>query len=672
MKNLFIIFYTFLFLCSSQWSFGLEPQGSFGTDQEHSSNICYFQMTTKGDITKDEATGLSKKIEEIGATNVNVIDYYTNIKEDPEIRFEKMIQDNRKCTCLAISGHHTGDFASATKGGILNLEWIEKLSCEHADWFKNVKCLYLDGPNTVMDSYLTSVRSNGDIKFTGDKFSTGKGPSLKLEEGAAGTIKSLNHSYANTLDEHTPLSSRYLRAFPNTNIYGFTEGNVPWSGGDENIMKHIALITKALEEEDKELEEAKKKMKGLDDKGKFIKSLETLTADACDPEYVKQWEKVSESAEAVVNKKDQLSKDARRLGCELINNKQILDGSKEGKKNDAKKAILDALKETVANADLSHLLINNILETLTLADNMKAGKYGKKDKDFIKQVEKVLGTSEGFVFKATLGEKLNSPTLSSLKRADYIKIHQRLWGNSEIVTDAVQDLMNKATELSKGSSNERILGILISDQLSQYDLLSREQIDALTNNPRLFPTGNSTDWQKSMKRRLEYRSYTATETDKKARHPFITNLEDKAGSPADVKILTEEILEASDTDTLLKLAGTITTGDYSIDQKNYQFIEQLRNHMERAPKGESRLDMANKYLEESKSRRPNPGKDNFQVNLLVALYNLPDEEFQNNPEAYGGARSKKEFFDKLQLNGKINRHAKPILDSIQRRWANPS
>ena len=671
MKNLFIIFYTVLLLSSSQWSFGIDEQ------YKDSLNICYFQVTTKGDSKKDEAAGLTGKIQLKGASSeVNVIDYYKTSEHKPRRQFEKMIRDKQKCDALVISGHHTGDFASATKGGVLNLEWIEKLACKHEDWFKNVKALYLHGPNTVMDSYLTTIRLNEDIKFTGDKFSTGKGPSLKPEGDFASNIKALNHSYANTLDEHTPLSSRYLRAFPNANIYGFSEGNTKWSYGDEDIMEHIALVTKALEEEDKALKEAKKKMKGLDDKRKFIKSLETLTADVCDPDYIKKWEDItsSQSAEAVAKKKDQLSKDARWLGCELINNKQTLENKNatDEEKDNAKKAILTALKKAVGNADFSHLLINNILETVNLADKMAAGEYGDKDKDFIKQVETVLETFGGSLFKATLSEKLNSPVLSSLKKADYIKIHQRLWGNSEIVTDAVQDLTSKATELSKGNNNEKILGALIADQLSQYDLLSSEQIDALANNSMLFPTRNSTDWQKSMKQRLEYLSYAKAED--KANHPFISGLQNRARSPASVAVLTEEILEENDTDTLLKLAKAIAPEDDSFDSKNESFTETLRDHIQRAPKGESRLDMANKYFEESKSGRPDPGKDNFQVNLLVALYNLPDEEFQTNPEAYGGAGSVKEFFDKLKLdeNPNLNGYAKPILDSIQRKWANPS
>ena len=642
-------------------------------DPNEKPRICYFQVTTS-----KEHDNLKTKIDDIEANNkLEIEDYYADEDVGTAGRFEEMIQKTKeagkKCHSLVLSGHHTGDFISKEKG-LLPLEFIEKLSCkkEYQDWFCHVKSLHLHGSNTVRDTYLKDVKDDKPVTVTGDSDSTNPDKVVHLtndtEQSSDDTKRSsddtffLNHSYADTLDEHTPLNSRYLRAFPNTNIFGFS-GTAKLAKGYDDIFKHISQVGNALAEEDRVLAEASTE-------DKFIAGLKAITSEDCS-HALDEWNDLHGTTETeAVKNKDYT--EARRLGCELINQKQILDGSTSGDKQQAKKDIKKTLEEIVADKELSHLLMHNIHETIKLADNMAEGEYGAKDKDFINQVKKALKKE---TFQDTLKEKLASPILSSLKKADHIKIYQELWKtDTNTVEKAVENLVNKANKkLSEGNHNEKILGALIADQLSQYDLLKIEEINTLKNNSNLFPD-NGTDWQKTMKQRLEYRSYFKA-LDQTGHNFNVNNAKD---NPSHVQLITEEALKKNDMKTLLDLAQTVAPDNYLYRQEeggeeggitpdNKGFAQALHNHIRWAPKGESRLDMTNKYLEES--GKSSTDKDNFQANLLWSLYYMPDKEFQKNPQAYG-ASTKKEFFDKLTTSH-LTEHSKPVYEIIQKELAKP-
>ena len=673
MKNLLIIFSALLFLSSSQWvleeTFAAEwdcPEKA-PKDPNEKPRICYFQVSTSKEEGRTEYENLENEIKKIEATNkLEIEDFYADEAVGTAGRFEKMIQKTKekgkKCHALVLSGYHTGDFISKEKG-LFPLEFLEKLSCreEYQDWFCNVKGLYLHGSNTVRDTYLKGVKDSKKVTVTGDSDSTStkKTTHLTSTERSSDTTFFLNHSYADTLDEHTPLSSRYLRAFPNTNIFGFSE-IAGFAKGFNDIFNHISQVGNALAQDDDT-----SKTSVADE---FISGLKAITSGDCS-HALEEWNKLNtERGTEAVKKKDYT--EARKLGCELINSKQILDGSISGNKAKEKEKIIAKLEEITKKKELSHLLINNIYETIKLADNMAAGAYGEKDRNFITKVKGALKNSN---FQKALEEKLASPILSSLKKADHIKLYQRLWGDTSTVTNGVTDLLNKAnTKLSQGNHNEKILGALITDQLSQYNLLTNEQINTLKNNSNLFPE-KGTDWQKAMKQRLEYRSYFKAPN--KAGHNF--NVNNAKGNPSHVQLITEEALKKNDMETLFKLAQTVAPENYlyrqedgGITDNNIGFAKSLQNHIRWAPKGESRLDIAKKYLEESS--QSDTGKDNFQANLLWALYSMPDEEFQDNPTAYGDANSKKAFFDQLKNSSNyFTEHSQPVYETIQRELNKP-
>ena len=626
MKTLFTVFFSFLFL-HSPW---------LASVTNEKPRICYFQLTTS-----NEAGDLKGRISEINASEKVEVENYDIGAKHPTTAFKDMIKDNQKCDALVISGHHAGDFASKEKG-TLPLDFIEKLACNpnYEKWFKNVKALYLHGCNTLKDSYLKRIRegSDPDKGQTGDKLSLrevevlGK---LNLTWEDAKSAYVTNYSYANTLDEHTPLSSRYMRAFPNTSIYGFrSKGGTGAGGGD--IFKHILKVAKALRSDPPEQTLAT---------DEFLKGLGTITADECaDDSDNDKW------PSAVIRNEYQLP--ARRLGCNLINNKKVLDdeNSSSEEKEKAKEEIKKALKEIAKDKELSHLLINNIYETVKLADKLAAAEDDSKDTDFLKQIQSILTSNP---FQSTLEDKMNSPILPSLRKADYIKLYQRMGGDKGAVRKATENLITNVILKKDQSDNQKVLGILIADKLSQYKLLSSDQISRIENNPELFPPPdkNPTDWQNAIKWKLGYRGYTVAEGDSKTGHSFIKSLGSNAKNPNYVRSVTMEILKHNDLNSAFQMAAAIapeSTSDGSINDKNTAFIRSLKAHIQYAPKGLSRLEMVKGYFTQSHYLSgETKGKERFQANLLTALWNLPDEEFKENPEAYGGAKSKKEFFNQL-------------------------
>ena len=94
----------------------------------------------------------------------------------------------------------------------------------------------------------------------------------------------------------------------------------------------------------------------------FVSAISKITADECDGE---KW--AEDPGKEFIQKKESAKyKKAKDLGCQLINAKQVLSGEKAGDKEKAKKSITEALKKIVKDKTLSHLLLNNITDTLQL------------------------------------------------------------------------------------------------------------------------------------------------------------------------------------------------------------------------------------------------------------------------------------------------------------------
>ena len=503
--------------------------------KEGKFHVCFFELnnTTTSDNLKD-----NKKFEESLASGTEV-HTFTPESGGFKAMIEETSKGEKKCDSLVISGHHTGDWYG--KFGGLKLKELEDLSCDpkYKDWFKNIKALWLDGCNTVTDNVVQDSKNPPSPDSESARVSE-----KETEEGkyiSKYKIKNLNQAYTLSLDKNTPLSSRYLRAFPNTQIYGFN-GAAPEGGGESNqigstsfIANHLSRIGQALKTE-KELSEQP-------NTANIKLGLMALTSDDCDKDRIEAWEEIGEShqylrPEAIENQSYAM---AEKLGCDLILAKQVLedpdsksarealaqkikegdypelldlankilsDTSSESEKY--KKAIELAKKlvnktlDTIIEEDrelgnnnhqlsLTHLLFNNIYETWTTAK-----KYKTKDSDFFNSVKNKLASNN---FRRSLQNRIESEQTSSIRKADYIKFYIDVNNinntKPDFINIAISDLVSKSESLfpelispRKGPLSEksrRALAFSVADQLLQYDLLSKEQKINLLKSSSLFP-----------------------------------------------------------------------------------------------------------------------------------------------------------------------------------------
>ena len=515
--------------------------------QEKTHHICFFELnnqTSSENFKKDlKSKDLSK------GTKVHIFtpqfelksqDSNAEVMKGFKAMIEKTSKDGNKCDSLVISGHHTGDWYGQYGG--LRLKDLEDLSCDpkYKDWFSNINALWLDGCNTVTDNVLKGSPNIPTPDLEATRVSEKETSGTYVSEFK---IRELSQAYTASLDKNTPLSSRYLRAFPNTQIYGFNgvapEGHQ--SGNFSFIAKHLSNIGTALK--------AQKKFLGHNETVKKIKlGLTALTDELCDQDRIKAWETTGDSLKLKTEAIEQLNyKMAEKLGCDLILAKQVLKdpsskSSREAlaktikngsypnnllklanailsnsldEKQKSKKA-LKLAKELVnhtlteiiekdqelgsddSKLSLTHLLFHNIYETWTTAK-----KYQNKDNSFFKSVKNKLRSNK---FKnSLLQDRIKSNQTSSIRKADYIKFYIEVNNKKDdegIIDKAIEDLIEKSINnfpnLKSLRANDtisersrRALALSVADQLLQYDLLTNNQKIQLLNSYELFP--NKTD-----------------------------------------------------------------------------------------------------------------------------------------------------------------------------------
>ena len=517
-------------------------------------HICFFELDNtrtsqnfKNRIkNNNQRTDLCKKRQEFSSTNTVVHCYQPQIgkNERGAPAFKRMIQEVLKagdrCDGLVMSGHHTGNWYGKTGG--IKLKDMEDLSCDpkYRDWFSNIKALWLDGCNTVTDNILKSDRSN--IPTPDSETARVVGKEYSAEEMDRGAVAGTSQAYTASLDKNTPLSSRYLRMFPHTQLYGFN-GAAP-EGKDKGewvsfIADHLSLVGRALQAEQSQTEQIKKK----DQIKQALSAI--LSVDPCDEEKIEAWEKASWDGIKTESIEQQDYSTAYKLGCYLTLAKQVLDDpySQENQKalaqyiknlegdkslankkellelaNEilnkpnpdkavqlAKKTLLNTLDE-ITNQDTglkeedktyTHLLFNNIYDTWKTAQ-----KYKTKDNAFYKQAQRKLQADN---FKVSLRERIKSNQTASLRKGDYIQFYMEVNGLSlskapGFISNGINSLIEKAEKVfpdlkSPRQSNipvesRRALAVSVVDQLFQYGLLTEKQIISLVSNKNLFPKSN--------------------------------------------------------------------------------------------------------------------------------------------------------------------------------------
>ena len=475
--------------------------------QAQKLELCYFDLSGQPDNKFLMENLQIVENEENISIHANAPEKNANINE----AFKNWVTNNKdkNCSGLIFSGYHTGGHFHQEGGDTegnknkLSLSLIERLACDEdlKEWFGNVKQLWLFGSYTVRDKYLKSTRE-GKHKDqrkagtkTGDKLAA---PLTKPDSDGEHTYANLQQtglSFAHALDEGTPLSSRYMRAFPNTNIYGWSD-EAPTShqietnwGKTHPIFTQIKLIGEAELAKESNAD-AKSK-----DKQTVIKGIEVLArGDYCNEE----WKAIMDGKEDITEgvKKKNYGQ-AARLGCDLINAQKALETAEEtckkhnpnpktkiGKQrrcekkiiNEAQEKIIETLKEInekeaeIAEArktgqtdvikeylgeagiedktlSLSHLLFNEINSAYLTARN-KSNKLlsDNEIKKFSNDFKTTLDKDSPII--TALQEKVKSPVLSTVRKVDYIKFYKALHGQNksdekDFVTTSVQTIINE-------------------------------------------------------------------------------------------------------------------------------------------------------------------------------------------------------------------------------------
>jgi len=508
------------------------------TNSANDFHICFFELnnrtTSKNLITKSIEQVTGKKIGEVTGIDldkksvsgslgngISVHTYTPNSQREGErgtvkgfkAMIEESKEENKQCDSLVISGHHTGNWYG--KLGGLKLKELEDLSCDpkYKDWFKNIKALWLDGCNTVTDNIVNSSKGPSQdaeaARVSEDE--TADGAYISENE-----IKALGQAYSLSLDKNTPLSSRYLRAFSNTQIYGFN-GAAPegdQTGNASFILDHLSNLGRALKTEQKYLEQ----QADIED---LKLGLVALTSDPCDEDRIEAWEKIENSQglklEAIEN---QNYKEAEKLGCDLILAKKVLDDPND---KEAQQALAQKIKDEIsdlkkslnslsgeekqqaevevekkeellnlANAilsanssdsqkslkavELAKELLKQTLDTIIEKDSQlpegntklslthllfnniyetweTAKNYKSKDSDFFNAVKEKLYSKN---FKDSLKERIESNQTSSIRKADYIKFYIDVNNDRpDFIENGINGLVDQSKAIFEGLNSPR-------------------------------------------------------------------------------------------------------------------------------------------------------------------------------------------------------------------------
>ena len=506
-----------------------KASGAEGSNSGKPFQICFFELNN----TTTSTNFKGKDIE-----NAEVQVFNPGEGKSTAQAFKSMIEATQKeqkpCDSLVISGHHTGDWYG-TKGK-LKLKQLEALSCDpkYRDWFSNIQALWLDGCNTVTDNAVTNIESTPSPPSPDSETVRVVGKEIEKEghDVRKSHITSTSQAYSLSLDKNTPLSSRYLRMFPNTKIFGFNGATpVGDEGGNSNqkgtrsfIAEHLSHLGQALNAEEDEAQE-------LSNKENIQLGLKAIFSQEYCDEQIEAWEKVGKKSGLQPEAIENLYYEEYKLGCDLTLAKQLLDNpdsqearialaqkikdsgyeqellnlankildnpdSKDSAIKLAKQLIKRSLGKIIENdfefgsednkLSLSHLLFNNIYDTWSTAK-----RYQNSDSEFFNSVKKQLQDDR---LTNTLKTRVESDQTSSLRKADYIKFYKELNNNKsdDWTKTAIENLVEKASNLFPGLKSPRqdvlplktktALSLSVVDQLLQYDLLSQEQIKSIRNS----------------------------------------------------------------------------------------------------------------------------------------------------------------------------------------------
>lgn len=223
------------------------------------AHICYFSLNNEKEFL--EMGKFLGKLNKVSNTPISISEFQT-LNSDPNKSFEKMIQSGAKCDGLVISGHHTGAFGGKLAEGSLNLDFMEKLSCnpKYKAFFENIKAVWLQGCRTLGQKIVSDEREaegggmTGEAEVNADNCQSAdchreRVGAVLVEDNLTQSFAELEMEFSDTLDQDNPLSTRYLRIYPRAGLFGWTKSapGVKWKS-ELSIPYHIAHISRLIDD----------------------------------------------------------------------------------------------------------------------------------------------------------------------------------------------------------------------------------------------------------------------------------------------------------------------------------------------------------------------------------------------------------------------------------------
>ncbi len=202
---------------------------------QDSTHICYFSFNNEKEI--EVMKNMTAQLNAVSPRKITVAEYQVRGSR-PEESFKKMVESGVRCDGLVISGHHTGSWGGKRGRGNLKIEFLEKMSCDpkYADWFDNIKGLWLEGCRTFGETIAPTNNNVAD-------YHTLRVGAARGEDDLSQSIARLNLEFSATLDTDNPLSSRYMRIFPKSTVFGWSASAPgPKVNSELSIPYHLAHI----------------------------------------------------------------------------------------------------------------------------------------------------------------------------------------------------------------------------------------------------------------------------------------------------------------------------------------------------------------------------------------------------------------------------------------------
>ena len=341
-------------------------------------------------------------------------------------RYKEMLK-TQECDQIIYSGHHPGYYTGdqALKGKNpdwkLDLDFMEDLSCEEgcADWFSNVKGVFLMGCQTVKTERELQKGKTADSEH----IRVSKDYDIKTNYGH----HLVNQAYSSTLSDNDMLSHRYLRMHPNSSLYGWggkapTEIKGSLHSSENSLPKFINWASNLVKRESNSTDP-----NSILDFISYMNNPAPVCRDRVSTAWTKHWTENPKGrlATACYLEEDREFKENfikyHKQGCDLRNALKADDSSK----------IKGSIREILKEPESIKANFNRLMSLIISGEYINKPWYN----DVIEQLKKDRN------LRNTLVGELKSNKTGFVRKSDYLYFYKEMgWADSEDSIEEIRDV----------------------------------------------------------------------------------------------------------------------------------------------------------------------------------------------------------------------------------------